>query len=175
MVDIIERRWARRAHAGLLQELDTVVAFGTDRGLAAKSIPSISAWTVHQHLEHLWRADAAIVSWLKEVRDGTARTEGSGSTIAGALVMWLGMIPRGRGRAPKFTMPAGTELESIVAGLRAVRAEVAALGSALHRLASDGATRRHPLLGCYTPARWLRFAHIHHVHHRRIIEELRDL
>ncbi len=136
------------------------------------SAPTISGWTVHQHLEHLWRSDTAIVGWLEDVRDGTAETDGPGMTVPGTVVMWLGMIPRGKGRAPESTKPAAGELEEIVAGFRALRDDVEGLGAAMNRLASATTTWRHPLLGCYTAAQWLRFAHIHHVHHRRIIEEI---
>lgn len=169
---IIASRWARKARRGLLQELGTAVAFAENPDLAAVSAPAVSGWSVHQHLEHLWRADAEIVGWLARVRDGTAATDGPGSTIPGRLVLWLRMIPRGKGRAPQFTKPAGSHLAEVVAGFQSVREDVEILGSALDRLASAPATRRHPLLGCYTAVQWLRFIHIHHVHHRRIIEEI---
>ncbi len=137
------------------------------------SAPLISGWTVRQHLEHLWRVDSGIVGWVKRVRDETVTSDGVGRTGPGTLVMWLGAIPRGKGRAPESTRPVGAELDEIVAGFRTVRSDVEVLGEALDRLAAVKVTRRHPLLGCYTAAQWLRFAHIHHVHHRRIIEEIR--
>jgi hypothetical protein len=169
---IIARRWARQARRGLLRELGVAIALGEDPDLAAMSAPAVSGWSVHQHLEHLWRADAEIVGWLARVREGAVASDGPGSTIAGAVVLWLGMIPRGKGRAPQFTRPAGSQLQEIVAGFQAVRQDVEILGGALDRLAAATTTRRHPLLGCYTAAQWLRFIHVHHVHHRRIIEEV---
>lgn len=172
-MSIIAKRWARQGRHGLLRELRAVIAIGEEQDVVALSAPKISAWTVHQHLEHLWRADEAIVGWLKDVRDDTAATDGSGSTVPGTLVMWLGMIPRGRGRAPEFTKPVGVDLPRIAAGFRTVREDVEMLEGAVDWLAAAAATRRHPVLGCYTAAQWLRFAHIHHVHHRRIIEEIR--
>jgi hypothetical protein len=170
---IVATRWARRGRQGLLRELRAVIAIGEERGVAEISAPAISGWTVHQHLEHLWRADTVIVGWLRDVRDGTAQTDGASPTVAGTIVMWLGAIPRGRGRAPEFTKPVGAETTEIVAGFQTIRDDVEMLGETLNRLAATTITRRHPLLGCYTPAQWLRFAHIHHVHHRRIIEEIR--
>jgi hypothetical protein len=170
---IIARRWARQARRGLLRELGAAIALGGDPDLAAMSAPLVSEWSVHQHLEHLWRADAEIVGWLGRVRDGAATTDGPGSTVPGAVVLWLGMIPRGKGRAPQFTRPAGSQLEEIVAGLHAVREDVEILGGDLDGLAAAPMTRRHPLLGCYTAVQWLRFIHIHHVHHRHIIEDIR--
>lgn len=170
---IVARRWARDGRQGLLRELDAVIAIGQERDVVGRSAPTISGWTIHQHLEHLWRADTAIVGWLKDVRDGTAETDGPGSTVPGTVVMWLGRIPWGKGRAPDFTKPAGAELAEIVAGFQAVRHDVELLGGTLHRMAAATTTRRHPLLGCYTAAQWLRFAHVHHAHHRRIIQEIR--
>lgn len=170
---LIAQRWARQGHRGLLRELDAVIALGESQGIAGMSAPKVSGWTIQQHLEHLWRADRWIVGWLGDVRDGTAVTDGTGATVPGTLVMWLGMIPRGKGRAPERTKPAGSELGEIVAGLRAVRDDVEQLSGALDRVAAATVTRKHPLLGCYTPAQWLRFAHIHHVHHRRIIDDIR--
>lgn len=170
---IIAKRWTRQAHRGLLRELDVAIAFGEQPGVARLSAPDLSGWSVHQHLEHLWRADTSIVGWLLAVRDGTAESDGAGPTAPGRVVMWLGRIPRGKGRAPGFAIPAGAALPDIVAGFEAVRGDVAELGGALGLLASASTIRGHHLLGGYTAAQWLRFAHIHHVHHRRLIEDIR--
>ena len=169
---LIANRWATRAHGELLNEIDFAVGLTGDPARFEAASDEVSAWRVDQHLEHLWRADRTIVTWLVGVRDGTVETDGPGATVPGRIVMWLGRIPRGRGTAPKGTIPDGVEPDELAAGFRAVRADVAGLAGALRELARSPLTRRHHLLGSYTAAEWLRFAQIHHAHHRRIIDEI---
>lgn len=166
------RRWIHRAHAGLLDELDSCIPLAGDHAVVATGKPSVSAWTVQQHLEHLWRVDRLILGWLAAVRDGQVETDGHGATVPGTVVMWLQRIPRGRGTAPDPTKPSGTTPEDIVEGFRGARNSAQRLAPSLDRLAADPTTRRHHLLGCFTPPQWMRFAHIHHVHHRRLIEDI---
>jgi hypothetical protein len=132
---VLARRWTRLGHRGLLRELDAAIARAQEPGVGQQAVPGVSGWSVHQHLERVWRADRDMVGWLASVRDGTAVTDGPGRTLPGTLAMWLGVIPRGQGRAPEFSRPVGAALPDIVAGFRAVRDEVAALGGVLAPLA----------------------------------------
>jgi len=169
----IVRLWVRRGYRGLLDELGIVAGLSRDQEACGLIAPKISGWTIQQHLEHLWRSDRMIVDWLGRVGEGSVTTDGSGFTVPGLAVIWLGRIPRGRGRAPEVTRPAGTTPTEVAEGFEALRLHVERLGDVLDRIAGSSTTRRHPALGCYTAAQWLRFAHIHHLHHRSIIEDIR--
>ena len=157
----------------MLDELDASLALTNDRTRCYQKATSVSAWAVHQHLEHLLLADRAIVGWLKTVKAGEAESAGPGGpTWRGQVVMWFQMIPRGKGRAPDFTVPTNADLERVREGFGSMRDEIEGLRAALPTLAGSSCTRQHHVLGKFTPAKWLRFAHIHHVHHRKIIDDI---
>ncbi len=169
----------RRSHRGVLSELDQALELAREDASCRRICPAGSGWSVQQHLEHLLLTDAAIAEGLE---NGLASPEpagkqvpsvrGGGPTAIGHLILWTGRIPRGRAQAPDFVEPQGMERELIVAGLVATRARLEALGARLEELRRLDATIAHPMLGEFTAARWLRFAHVHHRHHRRIIDDI---
>jgi hypothetical protein len=166
-------RWIQQAHRGMLDELDASIALSSDPSKSACQVATVSEWAVHQHLEHLLLSDRAIVGWLNAVYVGEAESAGSGGpTWRGHVVMWFHMIPRGKGRAADFSMPTNPDMARIHEGLGSMRKAVEGLWEALPALALSRSTRRHHQLGYFTPGKWLRFAHIHHVHHRKIIDDI---
>ncbi len=98
----------------------------------------------------------------------------SGPSLVGHVILLTGRIPRGRAKAPDFVEPQGLERQAIVAGLGETRGRLIALDGRLEELRRLEATIAHPILGGFTAARWLRFAHIHHLHHGRIIDDILD-
>jgi uncharacterized damage-inducible protein DinB len=166
-------RRAARAHALTLAAVDEACALAGDPTKAARRADGVSSWTVQQHLEHLLLADRAIIGVLRGMLRERAPSPGPGRpTWVGYLVLFRGSILRGKGRAPQLTVPTGLELNEVAAGLHAVRGELEALESALPQLAAARSTRPHPVLGDFTPLQWLRFVHVHHVHHGKIIEDI---
>lgn len=166
-------RWIEHAHRGMIDELDASIALSREPSKCACQMQNVSAWAVRQHLEHLLLSDTAIVGWLNQVSLGEADSAGPGGpALAGHFVLWFQMIPRGKGRAPDFTMPTNTDLARIQEGLGSMHKAVEGLKEALPALAQSSCTRRHHVLGFFTPAKWLRFAHIHHMHHRKIIDDI---
>jgi hypothetical protein len=163
----------RSSHADLLAEIDSALEHAGDDNRCARRHEPVSGWSVQQQLEHVLLVDRTILTWLHAVAKGTMGTDGPGTpTFPGRLVMRTGFIPRGRGRAPDYTLPEGMDLPAIHSGLIEMKGEAEALADALDTLATDRTTRRHPMLGHYTPAQWLRFAHVHHRHHDRIIRDI---
>lgn len=157
----------------MLDEIDRAAGHCRDHHRCARRHEPTSAWTVQQQLEHLLQTDRSILGWLHTVADGSAVSDGIGSpTMPGRVVMTLGIIPRGRGRAPDFTRPQGIDPAAIEAGFAEVRARTEALTDHLPALATDRRTLKHPALGYYTAAQWLRFAQIHHRHHGNIIRDI---
>lgn len=169
----VSLRSITRAHRGLLGELELTAAISNDSGKCRCGARAVSEWTVQQHLEHLVLADRGILGWLDAVRRGEVEASDSGKpTLPGRLVLLLGLIPRGKGRAPDFAVPKNVEMTEIRDRLAAVRQLAEDLTAALPMLAESRCTRRHHLLGHYIPTQWLRFANIHHVHHGKIIREV---
>jgi hypothetical protein len=114
-----------------------------------------------------------IIGWIERVVDGTAQSAGPDKpTKWGMLVLKLGLIPRGRGRAPENTIPQHPDPAELAARFQKLLDQVGALEPSLPMIADSVVTRRHHQLGHYTAAQWLRFAQVHHVHHRKIIRDI---
>lgn len=160
----------RASHSGLLDGIDRAAQLAQDEDACGRRHEPVSAWSVQLQLEHLLLADRFIVAWLHGVAKGMMATDGPARlTIPGRMVLITGFIPRGKGRAPDFTRPEGLELSTIGSGFSEVRNETVELAKCLDGLAVDPTTRRHPVLGLLTPPQWIRFAHVHHRHHDKII------
>lgn len=153
--------------------IDHSIARAGDEDACAQRHASVSRWSVQQQLEHLLLTDRVILAWLRAVAKGMMASDGPGGpTWRGHLVIGTGFIPRGKGRAPDVTRPDGMELPAIQSGFAEVRDEAESLADLLSTLAADSCTRRHPALGYFTPSQWLRFAMVHHRHHRKIIRDI---
>lgn len=169
------RRGVERAHASWLAGLDARLRLAAGARTFRAKAPDTSAWSVGEHLEHLLLADRGIAGVLESaVGRGPRRPEfGAGRpNFRGYLVLWTGFIPRGAGKAPPWTRPGGLSREEVERGLAGERERVAGLAPELAKVAAARDTFPHPALGRFTPARWVRFAAVHHAHHERIIGEI---
>jgi len=152
---------------------DPTSAWSVQQDVCARRHDPTSAWSVQQQLEHLLRVDRHILTWLHAVAKGMMASDGSrGPTLRGHLVIRTGFIPRGKARAPDVAKPDGLELPAIQSGFAEVRDEATALADLLATIAADPCTRKHYVLGYFTPPQWLRFAHVHHHHHDKIIRDI---
>ncbi|MCG8468503.1 MAG: DinB family protein [Gemmatimonadetes bacterium] len=145
---------------------------------AERARPSISAWSVAEHLEHLLLVDRAIGEWILRTIDEPASDPtsggpaGSGPNETGARILESGTIPRGRGPAPDLALPRGVSADEIAAGFVEVGTMVGALRGRVDAVHACRAVRPHHVLGAFTPAEWLRFLHIHHDHHAAIVDDI---
>jgi uncharacterized damage-inducible protein DinB len=167
----------QRSHGGWLRLLDPCVLFAERPEVCEARTPEVSAWSVGEQLEHLVLADRGILQAVQELTEpganhGDAAATG-GPTIIGRVILWTGFIPRGRGKAPDFAKPSGMSSADLAAELGEIRSDVEALGSRLGEIERIPAVRTHPVgLGSFTPAQWMRFAFVHHVHHAKIIRDI---
>jgi len=164
--------WTRRAHASLAQGIARCGAIAEDPGRLARRDPDVSAWSVADHVEHLILAESGLLRWIARTLEGPDdEPAGGGPTRWGRLVLVTGRIPRG-GRAPAPTVPgsgAGGDLSGRLEELGLLADGLAPRIPQIHRSRS---TREHPMLGHFTPARWLRFLDVHHRHHEKIIRDI---
>lgn len=176
----------RRAHGRLLAALERAAAVAAEPVAFEARADPVSAWSVGQHLEHLLLSDRRILGWVESVAEagGSVReAEEAGGSVreadeAGApscrgwLVLVTGFIPRGKGQAPEATRPSGMAREAVERGLWEMTARAVRLGSSLEAIAVSSARLRHPVLGAFTGAQWLRFAGVHHAHHEKIVRDI---
>jgi hypothetical protein len=162
-----------RAHAALLESLDLGIEQASDPAIVTAAEPAVSSWSVKDHLEHLSIANDGIVRWIERASAGEPGLESGGQpTLIGRIVLLFGAFPRGRGKAPERTLPAGMSAEELVNRFRATRAKVDALGDSLAQVTASRATRNHFAFGDLSAAQWLRFAVIHNHHHQKIIRDV---
>ncbi len=162
-----------RAHAGLLASLDREIDQTSDPELCETSAPAVSRWSVKDHLEHLSIAHGGIVTWIERARDGDPKLDTGGHpNLLGRIVLLVGAVPRGRGKAPERTLPKDTGAEELVARLRGIREQVEGLEGSLAQLQASRATRNHFAFGDLNPTQWLQFTVIHHNHHQKIIRDV---
>ena len=83
-----------------------------------------------------------------------------------------GFMPRGRGKAPEFVLPTDRSPDEIATGFQATLRGFEALGSELGAIEASRVRIAHALLGRLSGVQWLRFAHLHHRHHNKIIEDI---
>ena len=90
----------------------------------------------------------------------------------GVGLLARGSIPRGRGPAPEFTLPAGAGRGDLLEGFEDLRALADSLIPRTGEIDATNRTLPHHVLGHFTPAEWLRFLHLHHRHHEAIIHDI---
>ncbi len=157
---------------GLCRELDYSCDVARDAAHCAKAASTVSEWSVGDHLEHVMRADAGILQWLHKVAGGNEPDQSGRPTRVGYLVLLLGFIPRGRGKAPTWTRPERPRMDVIRDGLGEARESAHRLRGHVATLRNSPARMPHPLLGHFSAYQWVRFARIHHAHHRRIMDDI---
>ena len=162
-----------RAHAGLLASLDVEIEQASDSALCDASAPAVSKWSVKDHLEHLSIAHGGIVSWIERARDGDPQLDTGGRpNLLGRIILLVGAVPRGRGKAPERTLPEGASPEELTARVAGIRERVEELEDSLAQLQASRATRSHFAFGGLNAVQWLQFCVIHHNHHQKIIRDV---
>ena len=161
------------SYRGVLDELDLALRLASDPSRCPARADDVSHWDVRQHLDHLMITDSKILEALNLGLSGELRDEPGGKPkLMGYFILWTGFIPRGKGRAPEFVRPTDRPPSEIAAALEETRNGYLAIESRLGEVEQLQATRPHPILGDFNAVQWLRFAHLHHRHHDKIIDDI---
>lgn len=164
----------RPLHREVLEQVDHLIALAEGPGSALNGADRertpVSRWSPLEHAEHLALADEASLHQLEAALD---RDDGPKGTLVGRLVLLLGWIPRGVGKAPEQTRAEGVDRYEVAERLRAVRERIEALGGRLDEVAAARGRASHPVFRGLTAAQWLKFLSVHHRHHLKIIEDIR--
>jgi hypothetical protein len=157
---------------GLDSELECAweVAQGLHRWNLVQTV--VSSWSVGDHLEHLMLADTGILNWLHRAAQGEALDTGGRPSKIGYVILATGFIPRGKGTAPERTSPKHLDRDVVLAGFGRVRQLASELQQRTPELRATRARWRHPVLGFLSTYQWVRFAHVHHRHHRKIMADI---
>jgi hypothetical protein len=133
---------------------------------ASAQAPDVSAWSVGMHVHHCSLAMEMVCGALVESGDEPPPDR---LNLIGTVVLLMGRIPRGRGRAPAGSVPPPDLPEAdLLAGLQEAEARL--------RRASelpDRAWFRHFAFGVLNRNQALRFVRVHNRHHLRIVRDIR--
>jgi hypothetical protein len=127
---------------------------------------------VAEHLDHVAAVDVEILKWLQQVADGTATGEDGRPSLVGRVVLLTGVIPRGKGRAPESLQPTQRSFEAIIEAMNEAHSMATALNESAVDLCNSPTRMRHFAFGPLNAYQWIRIVHVHHRHHRRIIEDI---
>lgn len=148
------------------EQLDTIGKILEDGEAAIRtSAPAVSGWDVGQHVDHTLKVCARIFGF---VENDNALDE-PGINPRGRVVLFLGRIPRGRGKSPEpvvGTVQSPEVLKQMLASVRQKAPRVSA------RPDSPSKIFRHPYFGCLTARQALRFIEVHTNHHLKIIKSI---
>lgn len=126
---------------------------------------AVSQWSVGMHLDHCVLSALRITEMLATSDPAAGRPEFS---LLRRIVLFTGIIPRGRGRAPAPSLPA-PEISRDQAEQGLLAAD-----RALERMAGLGPETwwRHEVFGAMGPADTRRFIDVHNHHHLKIIRDI---
>jgi hypothetical protein len=156
----------------LVDELEYTQELARTASVWTLSASDVSSWSVCDHVEHLVRADESILAWLHRAARGEETTKPGRPTSVGYFILLTGIIPRGRGRAPVWTHSERLDRAVVLDRLNEIVESARALRESPGALPHTRATQRHPLLGQLSGHQWVRFAHVHHRHHRKIVTDI---
>lgn len=129
----------------------------------------VSAWTPSEHLDHILKVSTAMLTRLHNLED--PKRPSRGISPLGRLILTLGRIPRGAGRAPERLHGMRATAEDLRASLARYESLLTTLQPA-HLEKRRGPIVPHPRFGGLNPAQTLRFAAVHNDHHLRIIRDM---
>lgn len=128
----------------------------------------VSGWTPAEHLDHLIKVSSSIVRRLLDLE---AVPLPSGINPVGRLILFLGRIPRGKGKAPERLRGTKVTAAELLASLDRLRADVERLQDA-HLSRKRGPVVPHPRFGGLTAAQAIDFTVLHNRHHLQIIDDI---
>lgn len=161
-------------HEELLSQVDEWLVVAEDPGPFPLARTQVSGWCALEHAEHMAKADEASLRQLDQaLARSRAGEPGPPMRLAGRVLLALGWIPRGLGKAPEVTSAEGADRDEVAAALRRLRDRVEALAESMDEIARSRGRASHPVFGGLTPAQWLRFLWIHHHHHLKIVRDAR--
>lgn len=172
-------------HGRILGQIDELLAVARDPGSFPEARTAVSRWSALDHAEHIAKVDEGS---LRQLETALGRDGGPGLKFVGRLVLWLGWIPRGVGKAPGNMRPADRDRDeaerptpsrdddrrrAVAEHLTEVRGAIEALAGRFDEIAAGRGRAGHHVFGGLTPGRWFRFLWVHHRHHLKIVRDIR--
>lgn len=166
-------RWARNDPKLQLERLETQLAeiealLRQGEEVARSRVPSVSGWSVAQHLDHVLLAlERSLGKLLSNPSSLSARIN-----WVGRAVLAMGWFPRGVARAPKGFEGRNLPTDVLHERTAAVRGQVTALKGNIELFAREEGLLKHPYFGALSASEAVRFLAIHTGHHLKIVRAI---
>ena len=132
---------------------------------AEATVPTVSSWSVGEHIHHCC---LSMIGISKSLRKSTPPAPQVKPTIARAAVLYFRFIPRGRAQSPSFVVPKPSMPPEELRTMLDQSAELLAMAHGLDR--STWFT--HPFLGPMHRDQALKFVLVHNRHHLKIVADI---
>ncbi len=127
----------------------------------------VSKWSTCQHLDHVLKVGAAILDRLRKPAEAADR----GITMVGRVILFLGVVPRGRGKSPEQLRGTAATREELLRAVAALEERLSALDEGAI-LREKRRVIRHPVFGGLNGRQSLRVLTVHTAHHLKIIADI---
>ena len=129
---------------------------------------SVSKWSTHKQIEHTLITNKKILQLILSPEKWDA--SGKPKTLLGYFVLTLGIMPRGKAKAPKVVLPQGEDLKALLSETKELIEKT--LSKLKNKPIRKESIQEHPYFGSLTIKDWLRMLEIHQRHHIKIIKEI---
>ena len=154
----------------LLHDIDALIlrCLETCRRHSTDSAIANSAWSLHQHLEHLAITGRSTPKFIQDALKGLCNKPLNDN---GQLLFKLMAFPRGKTKAPDFALPKGALMTKIEQGFLRMKVAMEDIRHFTEHIDLNQGRSEHPLLGGLTAREWLIFLKMHMNHHLEILNQ----
>lgn len=147
---------------------------GRDDSALLRLAPDVSAWSVANQLHHTATATGLMLTGVHRIAaQSTPAQDGGRITTIGRAMLLTRHLPRGRGKAPRATVPPeNVDRAELERALTHSRSAYDRLPGLFDDLAVSTWRVEHPYFGWLSANQWLKLAALHADHHFSIIQEI---
>ena len=129
---------------------------------------SVSKWSIGEHYDHVMKGEHSVLTSLL----GAKPIQAKPISLTGRVVLLVGWLPRGKGKAPAHTAPMISDAADLLARARELSQMLAQLATEPAILQMNEVVSVHPSFGGLNPGQWIRLLEIHRKHHEKICREI---
>ncbi|NND71403.1 MAG: hypothetical protein HKN43_07475 [Rhodothermales bacterium] len=150
------------------------VILDMEPGLLTTRAASVSDWSVCMQIEHVCLANKMVTSGLLAIAtSGTGASRSGNINRLGLILLGRGVIPRGKADAPDQYRPdPESNLDSVRLLFEEVNGRLHKIGEHLDSIAAIREGFEHPYFGILPAPVWIRFMHVHSLHHIKIVRDI---
>lgn len=156
----------------LHKEIESILT--NSDGLLSAVAPTVSHWSPSMQLEHICLANKMVTSGLLAISTSRLEITGTGNmNRLGKVLLGRGVIPRGKAQAPDQYKPdPESSVDSVRQLFEKVDDRLTRIGDHLESIAEMTEGFDHPYFGTLPAPVWIRFMHVHSLHHMKIIHDI---